>query len=288
MKRMQDNTAIAARLDEAADLLEAQGADRFRVGSYRDAAARLRGLGRPVADIHAEGGRAALIALPDIGERLSRAIVEMLSTGRWAQLERLRGDSAPEALFRTLPGIGPALARTLHETLHVDTLEALEVAAHDGQLEGLHGIGPRRAQAIRDSLAQRLARRSRVRSDTGQEPGVGLLLEIDAHYRAEAAAGRLPQIAPRRFNPDGRAWLPILHADRDGWSFTALHSNTGLAHRLGRTGDWVVIHFSHDATGEGQRTVVTETRGPLKGRRVVRGREAECLQLAGHGKAPTN
>ena len=34
----------------------------------------------------------------------------------------------------------------------------------------------------------------------------------------------------------------------------------------------------HDGFNSGQRTVVTETRGDLRGLRVVRGRERECLQ----------
>ncbi|MGI9174618.1 MAG: hypothetical protein ACR2GR_04810, partial [Rhodothermales bacterium] len=59
------------------------------------------------------------------------------------------------------------------------------------------------------------------------------------------------------------------------WSFTALFSNSARAHELGKTDDWVVIYFDR-GEGERQCTVVTETRGPLKGRRVVRGREREC------------
>jgi hypothetical protein len=43
-----------------------------------------------------------------------------------------------------------------------------------------------------------------------------------------------------------------------------------------RAGDWVVIHFDRDGT-ESQSTVVTERSGPLKGKRVVRGRENDCL-----------
>jgi hypothetical protein len=70
--------------------------------------------------------------------------------------------------------------------------------------------------------------------------------------------------------------LPVLHVDRDGWSLTVLFSNTALAHELGRTNDWVVIYFGRDGGPEHQRTIVTETRGPLEGRRVVRGREAAC------------
>lgn len=65
-----------------------------------------------------------------------------------------------------------------------------------------------------------------------------------------------------------------------------LFSNTALAHRLGRTRDWVVIYFENDFQA-GQRTVVTETRGDLRGRRVVRGRERECrAHYQGTGPKP--
>ena len=82
--------------------------------------------------------------------------------------------------------------------------------------------------------------------------------------------------APKRFNPSGEGWLPILHATRQGWHFTALYSNTARAHQLDREKDWVVISFYDDKHHEGQHTVVTETRGAATGRRVVRGREKEC------------
>jgi len=139
------------------------------------------------------------------------------------------------------------------------------------------GIGPRRAAAIRASLTamlDRLRRRPRIAGPAQNEPPVELLLEMDREYREQAAAGKLPTITPKRFNPDGKSWLPILHADRQGWHFTALFSNTQRAHELHMTKDWVVIYFyDGEHHVEGQRTVVTETRGPLVGQRVVRGRE---------------
>ena len=69
---------------------------------------------------------------------------------------------------------------------------------------------------------------------------------------------------------------PVLHTRFGPWRFTALYSNTYRAHELHRTHDWVVICFDDGEHGEGQQTVVTEWRGTLEGRRVVRGREAEC------------
>jgi putative hydrolase len=108
-----------------------------------------------------------------------------------------------------------------------------------------------------------------------------LLLDVDREYRKTAAPGDLVKIAPKRFNPKGEAWLPLLHTVREGWHFTALYSNTARAHQLGRETDWLIIYFHKDHHAEGQRTVVTQTRGEAAGRRIVRGREAECRQIYG-------
>lgn len=107
-------------------------------------------------------------------------------------------------------------------------------------------------------------------------PSVDILLDVDREYREKAQAGSLPKIAPRRMNPEGKAWLPVLHTRFGPWHFTALFSNTERAHDLHRIFDWVVIFYSDPDGGEGQATVVTERRGALTGRRVVRGREPEC------------
>jgi hypothetical protein len=101
------------------------------------------------------------------------------------------------------------------------------------------------------------------------------LLDVDREYRERGSRGELRRIAPRRFNPSGKPWLPILHAERDDWTFTALYSNTARAHELGMTRDWVILVYERDGHEE-QCTVVTETRGVLAGHRVVRGREGEC------------
>jgi hypothetical protein len=111
-------------------------------------------------------------------------------------------------------------------------------------------------------------------------PSVEVLLGIDREYREKARAGVLRRIAPRRLNPEGEAWLPVLHTRYGPWRFTALFSNTERAHEMHRIYDWVVIYFSDDdGREEGQATVVTERRGALTGRRVVRGREPECRRF---------
>jgi hypothetical protein len=200
----------------------------------------------------------------------------MLRTGRWVQLERLRGSLDPEQVFRSIPGVGPEIAGRIHDALEIETLAALEIAAHDGRLEQVPGVGPRRASMISAALAQMLQSRPARRRVPAAEPPVALLLDVDHEYREKAAAGSLRKIAPRRFNPIGEAWLPILHTQRDDWHFSVLFSNTARAHELGKIDDWVVLYFHTDHGPEAQRTVVTETYGPIADRRVVRGREGEC------------
>lgn len=272
-----ENAQIASQLREAAALLQAQEGNPFRIAAYRKAADTVARASRPVRELFDAQGRAGLQTLPGVGPGIASAIAEMLVTGRWAQLARLRGDADPEALFRSVPGIGEETARAIHDALHVDTLEALESAAHDGRLEEVRGVGARRAAQIRASLASMLGRRvARAPRPASAAPTIASLLDIDREYREKAAAGRLRTIAPKRFNPSGEAWLPVLHAEREGWHFTALYSNTARAHELGRTRDWVVIYYYDGEHVEAQCTVVTESRGALAGRRVLRGREEEC------------
>jgi len=279
------NKAIAALLREMAQLLEKQAANPFRVNAYRRGAETVEGLSGPVSEIFEAKGPEGLDALPGIGTGLAGAIAEILITGSWSQLDRLRGSIDPAAVFQQVPGIGPEFAHQIHDALHVDTLEALELACRQGKLDDVPGVGQRRAQAICDSVAAILDRRRASHRrpppvPASEEPPIELLLDIDREYRDRAAADRLPKIAPKRFNPRGEAWLPVLHANRGGWHFTALYSNTPRAHELHKTHDWVVIYFYDDQHAERQHTVVTETRGSLEGLRVVRGREADCLRQA--------
>jgi len=294
IRRRPDNDEIAELLERISDLLEAQGADVYRVRAWRAAAGTARTLERPLAEVLETEGVRGLVRLPAIGKSISAAIQEYVESGRLALLDRLEGQASPEDLFTTLPGIGEDLARRIHRDLAVETLEDLEIAAHDGRLDRVPGFGPRRVQGVRDALAAVLksAGRRRARrlqhleagrtgtdadADAYVRPDVGLLLAIDAAYRRGAEEGTLRRIAPRRFNPEGRAWLPVLHEERDGYAFTAMYSNTARAHELGTTSDWVLI-WAERGGREELCTVVTERRGPLAGLRVVRGRERECAR----------
>jgi len=282
------NDEIADALERISSLLEVQGADPYRVRAYAAAARTVRESDASLSKISDQEGVKGLEALPGVGKSIAAVMAELLSTGRSGLLERLEGQASPEELFETIPGIGEKTAHLIHETLGIETLEELEIAAHDGTLYNVPGLGKRKVQGIKDALTAILSRSSRRRArrlrwlehemkelDHGK-PGVGLILEADREYREKAASGDLRKIAPKRFNPAGEKWLPIFHKEKDGWSFTLLYSNSPLAHKLGRMMDWVIVYYERDGE-EDQCTVVTEWQGRLSGRRVIRGREKECL-----------
>ena len=282
--KVYTNQEIADMLARIAELLEVQNANPHRVRAYRNGAARIRNLDQSVAEIVRNEDGQTLQELPDIGVGLSRVITNFVHKGRSDVLDRLRGQVSPEELFSNLPGIGETLSARIVEQLEINTLEELERAAHDGRLSEVEGFGAKRVQTVRNSLAGLLSRSAQRRaqqrtSDKAQReaprPDVGVLLDVDAEYRRKAKSGELHQIAPRRFNPENKAWLPILHTSREAWDFTVLFSNTARAHKFGKTHDWVVIYYERNAW-EDQATVLTAQRGPQEGKRIVRGREVEC------------
>ena len=154
------NKQVADRMEEVGRLLESQNANPFRVRAYRTAAQLVRSKTQPIHRLLKSEGLEGLTRLPGIGLSLARTIERLAFTGRLGLLERLRGQDEPVRLLTTVAGVGPQMAHRIHEQLGIETLEELEVAAYDGRLRQVEGIGRKRLAAIRDSLeaaASRLA-----------------------------------------------------------------------------------------------------------------------------------
>ena len=79
----ETNRDLARRLDEAAVLLEQQGADEFRARAYRRAA---DSVAAHPQDLRALAGREsadALLQIPGVGKGIAAALQVVLATGRW-------------------------------------------------------------------------------------------------------------------------------------------------------------------------------------------------------------
>jgi Helix-hairpin-helix domain len=93
--RASENLRIAARLREAGERLEQQGANAFAATAFQRAADTAERWPCPLREIYERRGEPGLRELPGVGRGIARAIAELLLTGRWLRLERMR----PERSF---------------------------------------------------------------------------------------------------------------------------------------------------------------------------------------------
>jgi DNA polymerase (family 10) len=148
-----ENYEIAGILEELADLLEIQGANRFRVRAYRDAARTVREHAVPMRQLVAD--EADLTELPTIGEDMSGYITELVETGELGRLQEV-AEEVPRSLaeITRLPGVGPKRTKQLWEELGVTTVDQLEEAARDGKVEELDGFGAKTQEKILQGVEQ--------------------------------------------------------------------------------------------------------------------------------------
>jgi len=144
------NAEIAAALRELGVLYELDGADRYRVLAYREAARTAAGSPLSLEQL-AEEGR--LTELPAIGATLAEKIVTLLKTGSIPSADKLKA-KFPATLVEVtrVPGLGAKTARRLYDELGVESLEQLRAAAEDGKLREIKGMGPKVEERVLESL----------------------------------------------------------------------------------------------------------------------------------------
>ena len=135
------NAEIAAAMDELGTLYELDGAVRYRVLAYREAARVIRQSPVSVAEL-ARAGRATELA--GIGATLQEKIVALLDTGDIPSAVKLRAKFPASLLEVTrIPGLGAKTVRRLYDELGVASLEDLRVAAEAERIRDLKGLGAR-------------------------------------------------------------------------------------------------------------------------------------------------
>src|SRR5689334_20785969 len=146
------NEALAEQFELLGDLMELEGADGFRVGAYRRAAARIRETPASVAQLALDGKAKAL---QDIGKTIEGKIVEVVEHGEIHALTKKKAAVPTEvAAFMKLPGLGPKTARRIWQELGITTVAALKEAADGEQLRRHAGIGAGTEKKIGEALAR--------------------------------------------------------------------------------------------------------------------------------------
>ena len=144
------NAEIAAALRELGILYELDGADRFRVQAYREAARTVAESPVSIEQL-AEEGR--LTELPAIGKTLAEKIETLLATGSIPSADKLKA-KFPATLVEVtrVPGLGAKSARRIYDELGVENLAQLKEAAEQGRISGMRGMGAKKEQSILSAL----------------------------------------------------------------------------------------------------------------------------------------
>src|SRR5262245_2140891 len=144
------NAEIAAALRELGILYELDGADRFRVGAYRDAA---RTVAESPVSIEQLSDQGRLTELPAIGKTLAEKIETLIETGSIPSADKLK-EKFPATLVEVtrVPGLGARTAKRIYDELGVENLAELKEAAEQGRIAGMRGMGAKKEQSILSSL----------------------------------------------------------------------------------------------------------------------------------------
>ncbi len=149
---MTTNAELAARLEEFADLLEADDVE-YKPRAYRRAAESVSAHPTPIADYVDADDREAIENVEGVGEAIASKIVEYVETGEIEELEELRAELPVDMADLTrIEGVGPKTVGKLHRELGIETLDDLEAAAEAGEVREVKGFGAKTEQNILDNL----------------------------------------------------------------------------------------------------------------------------------------
>ncbi len=178
-----DNATLARLLDETASLLEIDGADPFRIRSYRRAAEAVEQQTTQLAAIATpESDPKLLLAIPGIGKGMAANIRDLVATGSMPlRNELLTRYKATMLELLRLPGMGPKTVALVWSALQIADIDQLEAAARDGHLNKLPRMGEKFTSKLLKGIEDHRQNSSRFRIDQAAEYAqriIGLIREF--------------------------------------------------------------------------------------------------------------
>ncbi len=155
LNKEMSNQEVAKLLEFIAEVLEAQGADRFRVRAYQNAAASIESYPKQMKKIYDEGEEFEKV--PALGEAMANKLNELYETGNVESLQEYVSEvpAGVRSLIQ-LHGVGGKTALRLAKEFELDDEETayqkLLAAAESGQIRELEGF----AEKSEEDLIRRL------------------------------------------------------------------------------------------------------------------------------------
>ncbi|MFF4414154.1 DNA polymerase/3'-5' exonuclease PolX [Streptosporangium sp. NPDC001559] len=178
------NDAVAAALEEYAELFAMAGGDAFRVRSYQKAAKAIAGFPEDIAATPVRN-------VPGVGAAIAGKVEEYLERGGFRQLDELRA-RIPEGVRRLtrIASLGPKKAVFLFQELGIDSPEALAEAIGQGRLRGVRGFGPKTEENLLRGIEQLEVASRRVHIGVAMELAERIIASLPAERIAYAGSLR--------------------------------------------------------------------------------------------------
>src|SRR5208282_3544559 len=163
-----DNKTMARQLAETADLLEIDGADSFRIRSYRRAADAAE---QTTVDLTAAAADTArLMEIDGIGKSMAAKLQAIAQTGSLDQRDLLLAKYGAGVLeLLKLPGMGPKTVALLWDAAKIGSIDQLAEAIEAGHLAGLPRMGAKQIEKLRKGIDDYRRSAGRFRIDVAEE-----------------------------------------------------------------------------------------------------------------------
>ncbi len=163
-----DNTTMARLLEQTADLMEIDGADSFRIRSYRRAAEAVE---QTTVDLmEASGDVARLLAIPGIGKSMAANLQAIATTGSLPLRDELVAKYGASILeLMKLPGMGPKTIALFWSAAQINSIDLLADAIDNGKLAELPRMGQKQLEKIKKGIDDYRRSAGRFRIDQAQE-----------------------------------------------------------------------------------------------------------------------
>lgn len=163
-----DNKTMARLLSETADLLEIDGADSFRIRSYRRAADAAE---QTTVDlVEAASDAARLMEIDGIGKGMAAKLQAIAQTGSLEQRDQLLAKYGAGILdLLKLSGMGPKTIALLWDATKIASIDQLAEAIAAGRLNGLPRMGARQIEKLRRGIDDFRRSAGRFRIDVAAE-----------------------------------------------------------------------------------------------------------------------
>jgi DNA polymerase (family 10) len=178
-----DNLAIARVFAEIGDLLEIKNENPFKIRAYRNASETIAHLGTSVSALPP----AERLRIPGIGKDLAAKLNDLVETGSTRYHQELLEEFPPTVLdLLRLQGVGPKTVSLLYHGLGVRSLDELKLAASEGRIRALKGMGAKKEALILKALEERQSFAGRRLMAEAHDAAASLLAALREHAPAAA------------------------------------------------------------------------------------------------------